>query len=79
MPGATSFQLPIDDVLPRILAAAGDTTRLVIAAPPGAGKTTRVPLALRGQDWLRGGRGWWDCSSCVAMGPTVRSLPRGAR
>ena len=41
-------QLPIDEVLPDILGALRGTSRLVLAAPPGAGKTTRVPLALAG-------------------------------
>ena len=40
--------LPIDDVLPAILKAFAAGNRLVLAAPPGAGKTTRVPLALAG-------------------------------
>lgn len=40
--------LPIDDVLPAVLAALKEGGRLVLAAPPGAGKTTRVPLALAG-------------------------------
>lgn len=40
--------LPIDDVLPEILRALTEANRLVLAAPPGAGKTTRVPLALAG-------------------------------
>lgn len=40
--------LPIDDVLPAVLAALKGGNRLVLAAPPGAGKTTRVPLALAG-------------------------------
>ncbi|MEL7275539.1 MAG: ATP-dependent helicase HrpB [Pseudomonadota bacterium] len=38
--------LPIDEVLPQILAAVDAAGRAVIQAPPGAGKTTRVPLAL---------------------------------
>ena len=38
--------LPIDDVLPRLVAALDAGTRAVLVAPPGAGKTTRVPLAL---------------------------------
>ena len=46
--------LPIDDVLPEILRALAVGNRLVLAAPPGAGKTTRVPLALAG---LLGGEG----------------------
>jgi len=40
--------LPIDDVLAEICAGLRDHARLVLAAPPGAGKTTRVPLALAG-------------------------------
>jgi ATP-dependent helicase HrpB len=38
--------LPIDSLLPEIVAALGDGPNLVIEAPPGAGKTTRVPPAL---------------------------------
>ena len=44
----TRSPLPIDDVLPAILGALTASNRLVLAAPPGAGKTTRVPLALAG-------------------------------
>ncbi|MFN3313046.1 MAG: ATP-dependent helicase HrpB [Hyphomonas sp.] len=40
--------LPIDDVMPEILRSVAVCPRLVLAAPPGAGKTTRVPLALAG-------------------------------
>jgi ATP-dependent helicase HrpB len=47
MPDARS-PLPIDEVLPSILATLAGANRLVLAAPPGAGKTTRVPLALAG-------------------------------
>lgn len=38
--------LPIDDVLPSLLAALAQHTTVVLQAPPGSGKTTRVPLAL---------------------------------
>ncbi len=41
-----SPRLPIDDALPALLQALRDTGRAVLQAPPGAGKTTRVPLAL---------------------------------
>jgi ATP-dependent helicase HrpB len=44
----TRSPLPIDEVLPAILGALTASNRLVLAAPPGAGKTTRVPLALAG-------------------------------
>jgi ATP-dependent helicase HrpB len=39
--------LPIDDVLPRLVAAVREQRAAVLVAPPGAGKTTRVPGALR--------------------------------
>jgi ATP-dependent helicase HrpB len=39
-------KLPIDDVLPRVVAAVRDRKTCVLVAPPGAGKTTRVPGAL---------------------------------
>ena len=45
---AGSDPLPIDDVLTEVCAALRNGRRLVLAAPPGAGKTTRVPLALAG-------------------------------
>ncbi len=38
--------LPIETALPDLLAALADTGHAVLQAPPGAGKTTRVPLAL---------------------------------
>ena len=41
-------QLPIEPLLPEIAAVLRKRKRLVLAAPPGAGKTTRVPLALAG-------------------------------
>jgi len=40
------MQLPIDAVLPDLTAALAAHGRAVLMAPPGAGKTTRVPLAL---------------------------------
>ena len=48
--------LPIHAVMPEVLAclAAGD--RLVVQAPPGAGKTTAIPLALLEQPWATGRR-----------------------
>ena len=38
--------LPVDAILPEILASLQRTPNLVIEAPPGAGKTTRIPPAL---------------------------------
>ena len=45
-------RLPIDDVLGSLRAALAERTSVVLQAPPGAGKTTRVPLALLGESWL---------------------------
>ena len=44
--------LPIDDVLPQIAAVLSERTTAVLVAPPGAGKTTRLPLALLDAPWL---------------------------
>ncbi|MFT4078906.1 ATP-dependent helicase HrpB [Rhodomicrobium sp.] len=46
--------LPIDDVLDALRGALGARASAVLVAPPGAGKTTRVPLALMGESWLGG-------------------------
>lgn len=44
--------LPIDSILPDLIAALNERHEVVLEAPPGAGKTTRVPLALLDQPWL---------------------------
>ncbi|MCG7518796.1 ATP-dependent helicase HrpB [Ruegeria sp. Ofav3-42] len=41
-----TLRLPIDDAVPDLLAALKANGRAVLQAPPGAGKTTRVPLAM---------------------------------
>ncbi|HEY4136234.1 MAG TPA: ATP-dependent helicase HrpB [Alphaproteobacteria bacterium] len=46
--------LPIDPLLPAIQQALAERATLVLEAPPGAGKTTRVPLALLDAPWLAG-------------------------
>ncbi|ROL76739.1 ATP-dependent helicase HrpB [Pseudomonas vranovensis] len=48
--------LPIDAVLPALRAALSQRHEAVLEAPPGAGKTTRVPLALLDEPWLAGQR-----------------------
>lgn len=48
--------LPIDRILPELRAALEQAGTAVLQAPPGAGKTTRVPLALMGDRWLEGRR-----------------------
>ena len=45
--------LPIDEALPALRAALAAHTRAVVVAPPGAGKTTRAPLALVDEPWAR--------------------------
>ena len=45
---------PIHEVMPAIEAALITHTRLVLEAPPGAGKTTQVPLALLKAPWCAG-------------------------
>jgi len=47
--------LPIDEVLPALRAQLASHRSVVLQAPPGAGKTTGVPLALLGEPWLAGG------------------------
>jgi ATP-dependent helicase HrpB len=48
--------LPIEFVVPELREALRYDTSAVLQAPPGAGKTTRVPLALLDEPWLAGGR-----------------------
>lgn len=48
------ISLPIDVVLPALREALAQRHEIVLEAPPGAGKTTRVPLALLGEPWLAG-------------------------
>ncbi|SFP19753.1 ATP-dependent helicase HrpB [Pseudomonas borbori] len=48
--------LPIDVLLPALRQALASRHEAVLEAPPGAGKTTRVPLALLDEPWLAGQR-----------------------
>src|SRR5262245_53258805 len=48
--------LPIDAALPELTAALRAGSAAVLVAPPGAGKTTRVPLRLTAEPWAAGGR-----------------------
>jgi ATP-dependent helicase HrpB len=45
---------PIDAILPRLFEVLRTTRNGVLSAPPGAGKTTRVPPAVLGVDWMTG-------------------------
>ena len=44
--------LPVEPSLPGLLSVLAAGPNAVLVAPPGAGKTTRVPLALLGESWL---------------------------
>jgi len=46
--------LPIHHVLAEVKEKLQSYTRLVLQAPPGAGKTTALPLALLDEPWLKG-------------------------
>ena len=48
--------LPVLETLPALRAALAREGRAVLAAPPGSGKTTLVPLALLDEPWLSGRR-----------------------
>lgn len=52
----SSAQFPIQSLLPEVLASLQAHPRLVLEAPPGAGKTTQVPLALLSAPWRGDGR-----------------------
>ena len=46
--------LPITQVIPEVKEKLQHHNRLVLQAPPGAGKTTALPLALLNEPWLKG-------------------------
>src|SRR3954453_6630065 len=46
--------LPIDEALPALPSALRTRNVAVLVAPPGAGKTTRVPLVLADEPWAQG-------------------------
>src|SRR5258706_886705 len=48
--------LPIDEALPGLRAALSQHGAAVLVAPPGAGKTTVVPLELLAEPWIAGGK-----------------------
>lgn len=49
-------ELPVSAVLPALSEALGSGNSAVLVAPPGAGKTTLVPLALLDAPWLSAGK-----------------------
>jgi ATP-dependent helicase HrpB len=54
LPRSFDTPLPIDAVLDELARALAASNTAVLVAPPGAGKTTRVPLALLDASWLEG-------------------------
>ncbi len=56
MPRGDAMTLPIDAVLPELLAAMAKHPCVVLVAPPGAGKSTRAPLALLDAAWAQAGK-----------------------
>src|SRR5260370_36054051 len=53
---ASGDELPIDSVIGDLRDALEGARRAILQAPPGAGKTTRVPPALLDEPWLAGRR-----------------------
>lgn len=51
-----SSGLPIEEALPALRHALAEHVSAVLSAPPGAGKSTVVPLALLGEPWVGGKR-----------------------
>jgi ATP-dependent helicase HrpB len=47
---------PVDEALPALREALRSRNSAVLVAQPGAGKTTRVPLALLNEPWVKGGK-----------------------
>jgi ATP-dependent helicase HrpB len=54
LPRSFDAPLPIDAVLDELARTLAGNNAAVLVAPPGAGKTTRVPLALLDAPWLKG-------------------------
>ena len=67
--GTFGERLPIDAVLPDLLAALRQSTRALLVAPPGAGKTTKVAPALLDEEWCTG-----RCC-CSSRAGSPRALP----
>jgi ATP-dependent helicase HrpB len=66
--------LPIDNILPDLKQALAGHPAVVLQAEPGAGKTTRVPLALLDEPWLAGKRIWMLEPRRLAAGNSARYM-----
>jgi ATP-dependent helicase HrpB len=56
LPRSFGPPLPIDTALPELARTLAGNNAAVLVAPPGAGKTTRVPLALLDEPWAKGSK-----------------------
>jgi ATP-dependent helicase HrpB len=56
IPAHVKSGLPIDEILPVLRMTLARHRNAVVEAPPGAGKSTVVPIALLDEPWLRGGK-----------------------
>jgi ATP-dependent helicase HrpB len=56
LPRSFGTPLPIDAAIPELARTLAGNNAAVLVAPPGAGKTTRVPLVLLDEPWLSGGK-----------------------
>lgn len=63
--------LPVDAHAPGIVAGLAGKTSAVVTAAPGAGKTTRLPVALAGASWL-------DPGDCIVVLQPRRAAARAA-
>ncbi|MFP5440386.1 MAG: ATP-dependent helicase HrpB [Gammaproteobacteria bacterium] len=70
------IHLPVDEAIPPLLAALAVRNVAVLQAPPGAGKTTRVPLALHAA--RAGDAGWLGPQQKVLMLEPRRLAARAA-
>ncbi|MCX6144974.1 MAG: ATP-dependent helicase HrpB [Ignavibacteriales bacterium] len=50
----SNSHLPVEDVVPELIKALAGSRCVVLSAPPGAGKTTHIPLTLFDTPWLEG-------------------------
>ncbi len=45
---------PVDSIVPQLIASLHERSAVIVHAPPGSGKTTRIPLTLLDAPWLQG-------------------------